>query len=287
MGIHLIRIICLALSVLPLLFCAIAQESPAVQHLEKKPEWASIDGVDQYGQWVEMDVSGSRQRFRWVYPGTFMMGSPQSEQESAMKGRAKKVEVECEVLHIVTLSRGYWIADSTCTQSMWQIIEGKNPSFHTGDSQLPVEQVSWDDVQLFIEDLNLKVHGQFRLPTEAQWEYACRAGTRGEYAGPSLDLLGWYRNNSDGVSHVVRGKLPNAWGLYDIHGNVGEWCLDWFGDYSTRPALDPEGPSNGTERVNRGGCWVNDAWVCRSAKRSHLEPNNQRNRIGFRLLSLQ
>jgi formylglycine-generating enzyme required for sulfatase activity len=161
---------------------------------------------------------------------------------------------------------------------------GANPARFTGDLQRPVESVSWVDVQRFLVALNGKVPGgRFALPTEAQREYACRAGTRGPYAGTSLDELGWYIDNSDHATHAVKGKGANAWGLYDMHGNVSEACADWYDDYPARAVTDPVGPVSGAERVYRGGCWATEAWVCRSAHRLSYDPEMRADAIGFRL----
>jgi formylglycine-generating enzyme len=143
--------------------------------------------------------------------------------------------------------------------------------------------VSWADVQRFLVAFNgLVPGGTFCLPTEAQREYACRAGTKGPFAGPSLDELGWYQDNSDHATHAVKGKSANAWGLYDLHGNVCEACADWYDDYPTRAVTDPVGPVSGAERVYRGGCWATEAWVCRSAHRLSYDPEMRADAIGFR-----
>ena len=126
------------------------------------------------------------------------------------------------------------------------------------------------------------VGGEFRLPTEAEWEYACRAGTKGAYAG-NLDDLAWYWKNSAKTTHPVGQKKPNAWGLYDMHGNVWEWCSDWYGAYPAGTVTDPTGPAAGADRVNRGGCWVNIATHCRSANRNRLEPGGRDMDLGLRL----
>ena len=188
---------------------------------------------------------------------------------------------------------------------------GTNPSkFSNCEDDCPVEQVSWNDCQEFIGKLNGMVSGGgFRLPTEAEWEVACRAGTTGAYAG-DLDAMGWYGNNSGNSridalaiwdelkdwgkygqrivdngcrTHPVTKKQANAWGLYDMHGNVWEWCQDWYGDYPSGSVTDPEGISGGSYRVDRGGSWIILARNCRSAGRDYSAPGARGGALGFRL----
>jgi len=153
-----------------------------------------------------------------------------------------------------------------------------------------VGNVSWEDCQDFIEKLNslgIAPSGlKFRLPTEAEWEYACRAGTSGPYAGSSLDALGWYADNSGNDNHDVGEKRANAWGLYDMHGNVWEWCSDWFDSntYDAASQTDPTGPSSGSGRVLRGGGWNSGAKYCRSADRYDFVPTYRSLNFGFRLV---
>ena len=154
---------------------------------------------------------------------------------------------------------------------------GNNPSRFTGNSNRPVESVSWDDVQAFIEKLNAKEGGaMYRLPTEAEWEYAARAGSITAYSfGDDAKQLGeyaWYGDNSKGETHPVGQLKPNAWGLYDMHGNVWEWVQDWYGKYAAEAVMDPQGPSAGSARVGRGGGWSAGARFCRSAYRSSPPP---------------
>ena len=168
---------------------------------------------------------------------------------------------------------------------------GNNPSDFKGPKN-PVESVSWDDCQQFLEKLNAKSgpgEGKFQLPTEAQWEYACRAGSRTRYcfgnAGKGLGEYAWYRANSGGMTHPVGQKKPNAWGLYDMHGNVEEWCQGWLWSYEANsPTDDPPGPTTGSGRVSRGGDWLDDARYCRSASRSPPEgPGFRFHNLGFRV----
>ncbi len=224
-------------------------------------------------------------KFVYIKPGSFMMGSPSSE-----LGRYND-----ETQHRVTLSKGFYMQTTEVTQGQWQAIMGSNPSYFSscGDN-CPVEQVSWDDVQEFIRKLNSRTGKNYRLPTEAEWEYACRAGSSTAFANggireigcehdPNLHAMGWYCGNADYKPHPVGQKQPNAWGLYDMHGNVWEWCSDWYGDYPSGSVTDPTGPSSGTFRVNRGGCWHFNAQNCRSALRIRLMPGNRFSNLGFRL----
>lgn len=263
-----------------------------------KPDWASRHGVDQYGRWAEFDLSGRTgpvtQRLRWIPPGEFWMGSPEAEAERTAD------DDYAETLHRVVLTQGYWLADTACTQALWEAVVGESPSRFKGDPNLPAEQVSWNDVkQKFLPALNRLVPGlEAQLPSEAQWEYACRAGTQtpfwfGEqitteqvnydgnypYAGGSE---GEYRNETVAVK-----SLPaNGWGLYEMHGNVYEWCEDVRGDYPKEAVVDPQGPRDGVEgcqRVLRGGSWNRSGRSCRSAGRYTTQPAGRSSRIGFRL----
>jgi formylglycine-generating enzyme required for sulfatase activity len=183
--------------------------------------------------------------------------------------------------HIVKLTRDFWMAKYPVTQRVWITFMGSNPSkFREGGDLAPVERVSWYDVQEFLG----KVGNDLRLPTEAEWEYACRAGTNGAYNvdGVALEQLGWYDQNAGSTTHPVGEKLPNAWGLHDMHGNVREWCLDSFGSYSSYDVTEPTGPDKPSVRVLRGGSWTDDAWYCRSARRDSRHPSHRLDFLGFR-----
>jgi formylglycine-generating enzyme required for sulfatase activity len=203
--------------------------------------------------------------------GEFQMGSGNSGDESPV--------------HRVKISRDFEMGKCEVTQAQWQAVMGNNPSHFKGDN-LPVEEVSWNDVQEFIKKLNqADSKYQYRLPTEAEWEYACRAGTTGDYAG-DIDAMAWYSSNSNNQTHPVGQKQANKWGLYDMHGNVWEWCQDWYDSnyYRQSPGADPKGPTAGTYRVFRGGCWRNLAGDCRAAHRGNDSPGNRYGNLGFRLL---
>ena len=223
--------------------------------------------------------------------GTFTMGSPDNE-----AGRDSDEGPQ----HQVTISKGFEMQTTEVTQSQWVSVMGSNPSrfqksencpdeFTTINSipmcpNNPVEQVSWNDAQAFISKLNAKADGfQYRLPTEAEREYAARAGTTGAYAG-DLDAMAWYDENSGGRTHPVAKKQANPWGLFDMHGNVWEWTGDWFGPYSATSVTDPAGPSSGSYRVLRGGGWFDTAQNSRSADRNGGSPGGRGSDIGFRLL---
>ena len=246
--------------------------------LEPVEETPSVPG----GDILPVQVGGVSFNLRWCPAGSFTMGSTNGYSDEKPQ-------------HQVTLSQGFWLGETEVTQGLWREITGKNPSDHKVDDEYPVENVSWDDCQEFLEKLNdraeVKKAGiRFALPTEAQWEYACRAGTTGDYGGTGkLDDMGWYGERANGATHPVARKEPNAWGLYDMHGNVWEWSADWYdsGYYAKSPASDPTGPASGGYRVLRGGCFWNDAQYCHSALRRSYGPDDRRGNIGFRLLARQ
>lgn len=296
-----------------------------VQHLrfsEQRAHRAALGGRVFESQQVTPDAvkagdtqtvclgGGVRLELVWCPPGTFMMGSPADE----------KCRGDDEVQHQVTLTKGFWLGKYPVTQRQWEIVMGNNPSHFKKKKLLglfgcqtqpehPVETVSWDDCQAFCKKLNEKLAvrgdarpgvvagvraslraGEFRLPTEAEWEYACRAGTVGPYAG-DLDDMGWCSRNSDSgeTTHPVGQKRANAWGLCDMHGNVWEWCEDWYGAYPSGSVTDPVGPASGSNRVNRGGSSHGYRTDCRSALRRnmyyHMDDRNKfwNKIIGFRV----
>lgn len=275
------------------------------------PAWASGWGQDRFGVFVEITVGKVRQALRWIPGGTYYMGSPKEE-----NGRADWEWPR----HLVTLNEGFWLADTPCTQEMWREVMGENPSEFVSPRR-PVERVSWDDVQLFLGRLNERFPGlEVRLPSEAQWERACRAGSEtatwlgdldilGERNAPLLHEIAWYGGNSGDGYDLDRGrdssgwkekqfphqkagtrrvisKKPNPWGLYDMLGNVWEWCQDAYERSPQRkvgPRSDPMEPGEGSERVIRGGSWGDHARRVRAAYRYGLAPEVRFPDLGFRL----
>ena len=253
---------------------------------------------------------GATMEMVWCPPGSFQMGSPLSEENRDSD----------EMQHNVTLTQGFWMGKYEVTQRQWESVMGENPSYFKSPTR-PVELVSWEDCQRFIQKINAEGRVTVSLPTEAQWEYACRAGSTtslpngktlrvlGANNGPALDEIAWYGGNSsvgfelpDGYdvsdlkekqypgskagTHPVGQKKPNDWGLYDMIGNVWEWCADWYGRdyYAEAPSNDPAGPASGATRVDRGGSWYFSAQFCRSANRSWSGPGNRGDDLGLRLV---
>ncbi len=282
------------------------------------PPWASGWGQDQYGIFAQFSLPAEdrdwvTQRLRWIPPGSFQMGAENEPGRDDDEGP----------VHTVQLTRSFWLFDTPCTQALWMRVMGeeKNPSRFV-DPQRPVENVTWDETQEFMERIHMLIPGlQLRLPTEAEWEFGCRAGvTEATYAGPIeilgennapiLDHIAWYGGNS-GVDydleehhdssgwaqkqydHTRAGtrkvalKRPNAWGLYDMLGNVWEWCQDWYAGYSADPQYDPCGPPEGRYRVLRGGSWFGDARLVRSAYRIPAHPGSRDAYVGFRCAAVQ
>ncbi|WP_437623566.1 formylglycine-generating enzyme family protein [Sorangium sp. So ce1151] len=272
--------------------------------------WAAAWGEDRFGPFMGFTVGKALQWLRWIPPGKFRMGSPEGE-----VGRVYDEGPQ----HAVALRRGFWLADTPCTQGLWQAVMRENPSrFVSADR--PVDRVSWIDCQLFFARLNASLPGlNARLPTEAEWEYACRGGTtgatwageldlRGDNDAPRLDTIAWHSGNSghdfdltnehgwdssgwrgEQYPHArtgprpVRRKLPNPFGLFDMLGNVYEWCEDWYGRYDGVPATDPRGPDTGSKRVVRGGSWVSVARDVRAASRYRHPPATRMGNLGFRV----
>jgi formylglycine-generating enzyme required for sulfatase activity len=232
----------------------------------------------ELGSKLDVPLSGSYSApFCFITSGSFTMGSPLSE----VGRNSDEGQVE------VTLSQSFWLAKTEVTQAQWEAVMGSNPSWDKA-TQLPME-VSWDDAQTFITKLNekriLPIGWKFALPTEAQWEYACRAGEKGPYSGGSLDEVGWHEGNSDwDGDHQVRGvglKEPNAWGLCDMHGNVREWCADWYAE-ALQGGVDPRGPDSGDERVVHGSYYWDSKF--RAAERDGFKQDMDGSSyaIGFR-----
>ncbi|MBF0376652.1 MAG: formylglycine-generating enzyme family protein [Desulfamplus sp.] len=235
--------------------------------------------------------------FNLIPAGTFMMGSPADELGRFLNSITSGITSHESPQHKVTLTKAYYMQTTEVTQGQWKAIMGSNPSrFSSCGDNCPVEQVSWDDIQEFITKLNAMGQETYELPTEAQWEYAARAGSTTAFSNggmtdpecddANLDAIGWYCGNSLYETKQVAQKIPNAWGLYDMHGNVMEFCQDWYASYSTFDAIDPVGPawSMGLGTVIRGGSWIADAIYCRSALRANIYSSNRSNGVGFRLV---
>ncbi len=212
-----------------------------------------------------------------VEGGTFTMGAAPNQ-----KGDAESDE---KILHQVTLST-YYICKYEVTQDLWTFVMGMNPSSFKGARQ-PVEDITWNDCQQFIKKLNSLTGMTFRLPTEAEWEFAARGGKQSKgykYAGSNnASEVAWHSNNSGSSPHDVGQKKPNELGLYDMSGNVYEWCQDWKGPYSREAQTDPTGPEEGTNRVNRGGRWCGSIRACRTSDRSMSAPDYHFYHLGMRL----
>ncbi|MGD0900448.1 MAG: formylglycine-generating enzyme family protein, partial [Thermoguttaceae bacterium] len=233
------------------------QETQAAGKAEGLPKELAVD----LGGGMKMDLV-------LIPAGSFIMGD-------------QKGDADEKPLHKVTITKPFYLGKHLVTQEQWQAVMGDNPSWFKGPKD-PVENVAWDDCQAFLGKLNARFRrphpnplpageGEFLLPTEAQWEYACRAGSTTKWCfgddGRQFAANTWYGDNSGGKTHPVGERRPNAWGLYDVHGNVWEWCRDWYDEdyYGQSPGDDPSGPASGSYRASRGGSWANTAADCRSA----------------------
>lgn len=254
---------------------------------------------NEAGERIVIKVKGVEFAFRWCPAGTFMMGSPEDE-EGRFSG---------EIQHQVTLTKGFWMMETEVTVEMFKAFVNdtgyeskgnipygytdgngiqdsryswRNPGFSQDDNH-PVINISWNDAVEFCKWFSTKIGQNVQLPTEAQWEYACRAGSTGAYAG-NLDEMAWYNGKSG--THPVGAKKANAWGLYDMYGNVYEWCKDWIVDgvYPIGSVTDPVGPSSGACRVYRGGAWNSIAEDSRSAYRDGDNPDYRDYQLGFRIV---
>lgn len=263
-----------------------------LQSLDEETEYQFLNGLGEV-LITYRGAPGTRKEFqlppgdgpqslavRWIPPGRFVMGSPFNE-----PGR----ELD-EVPHSVTLSTGFFFSETLCTQGQWSLLMPHNPSKFR-DADRPVEQVNWDEAREFARKLTefhhrsglISAGWRWDLPTEAQWEYACRVRKPGQFHGP-VNSVAWYEQNSEKQTHRVAALQPNAWGLHDMHGNVGKWCLDWYGQYPFESVKNPAGPAFGTFRVYRGGAWSDPARCCRSAYRARSVPDFRSSNIGFSLV---
>lgn len=213
-----------------------------------------------------------------VPPGDFLMGSREGERDEQNVTR-------------VTISRPFWLGETEVTQRAWRAVLVRIPAHFVADYEQPVEQVSWAEAAGFCRILTEHARAQgllpagyvYRLPTEAEWEYACRAGSAGAYAGKAK-AMAWFERNSGNATHVVAQKKPNAWGFFDMHGNVWEWCADWYAPaHPGGAATDPRGPRLGEMRVRKGGSWWEPLDFCTSSFRGRSPPDEQAFHIGFRI----
>ena len=243
-----------------------AEEEKATAEAETKQAEARARSVREGLDGIE---------FAWIPAGEFLMGS------------------EREGVTQVRISQGFWLGKYEVTQAEWETFMGTNPSHFDGcGPNCPVENVSWYGAQRFVERLNFLSSeyadgAEFRLPTEAEWEYAARAGTSGEWYSDDLDAIAWYDGNSGDHTHAVGRKEPNAWGLYDMLGNVFEWVQDWMGDYPGGAVTDPQGPVSGSWRVVRGGSWDFHAGSTQTSSRVVGDPDSGNKNTGFRLLKTE
>ncbi|MCE2486014.1 MAG: formylglycine-generating enzyme family protein [Desulfurellaceae bacterium] len=262
--------------------CEGAHYREALELLDRAEAEAEVEAERQAAERRAAEIRRvlNEMEFVLIEPGTFEMGSPETE----------AWRVSDERLHRVMLSQPFYLGKYEVTQGQWQAVMGSNPSLFACGATCPVENVSWEDTQAFIAALNRQEGVEkYRLPTEAEWEYAARAGTQTAYHfGDDASQLGayaWYGDNVDyeNLIHPVGQKRPNAWGLYDMHGNVQEWVQDWYGGYPHGAVTDPRGPSSGARRVDRGGSWFNSARQCRAADRGDSSPGYRNGDLGFRL----
>ena len=235
------------------------------------PDRKPLGGPDPF-QSSHLLTNSVGMKFVWIRPGSFLMGSPKEE------GRLDEAQ------HKVTLTKGFYMGIHLVTQEQWEAVMSNNPSHFKDEKNLPVETVSWDDCQEFIKKLRERDKNQYRLPSEAEWEYCCRAGTTtpfhvGETISTDLANYNGEAVYGNGMKGACRNKTTpvgtfpaNAWGLHDMHGNLWQWCQDWYGAYPQKDVVDPQGPEKGACRVDRGGSWGDDPQLCRSAYRGKAGP---------------
>ncbi len=250
--------------------------------------WATLGYANEV---LSVDLLGATMEFAWIEPGTFTMGSPAAE---ASRGEDEGPQ------HGVVITRGFYLGIYEVTQGQWEAVMGTIPwarqSYVEANALHPAVNISWNEVQLFVQNVNRAAGDSlYRLPSEAEWEYAARAATNTRWSfGDAESQLGdyaWYRDNAwdAGLQYAqpVGSKRPNAWGLYDMHGNVYEWVQDRYGNYNNLTRTDPEGPETGSNRIVRGGDFSDSAAVSRSANRGRLAAGSRSIGLGFRLLRVE
>ncbi len=282
-----------------------------------RPAWATAVGKDRCGYHATVRIGTFSQRMRWIPPGSYVMGCEIGEEKWSFDyetARFKKTgailefRVRNESAHPVSITRGFWMADTEVTQELWQLVMGENPSHCNDNVRNPVDSISWTSTQEFLRKVSLAVKGcEARLPTEAEWEYACRAGTltrwwwgddpkqftkneniadasfrKGNYIRMELAMV---ENDGFMQSAPVASFRPNPWGLYDMSGNVAEWCSDWYsGDHEVSHLVDPVGAPRGEHRIVRGGRWFEGVHEARSAYRTSNKPDAQKTSLGMRFV---
>ena len=253
-----------------------------IKVLKHRPDWIHNNSpkLDKYGLFIDIKVKGIVLKLRYIPPGSVFMGSPEDE-----IGRKDN-----ELQHLVLLKEGFWLGETTITQELWQAVMNDNPSYFKDADSLPVTNVSWNSCQQFLHLLNENSNDtMFSLPSEAQWEYACRAGTQTPFS------FGEFVTNEKANFYVGKGKHsnnilsvktfePNPWGLYQMHGNVWEWCIDTHREYESETMVDPIGSFSSSHRVFRGGSWYKSEYFCRSASRSRLGRGLDNRTVGLRLI---
>jgi len=267
-------------------WCLGAEPTPAVAPLTAAAAQAAQRAWAEYLKQPVQRTDSLGVKLSLIPPGQFTMGSPKDEEWHR----------DDEVQHRVTMTKAFYLGSTEVTQRQWKALMGDNPSFFTDSDDLPVETVTWEQAMTFCRKLSAKEDASYRLPTEAEWEYACRAGTvtpfhNGETI--TTDQANYDGNNTyaGGPKGVFRETTTpagsfatNPWGLHDMHGNVWEWCADWYGEYPASEVRDPTGPAEGDRRIFRGGCWINFPAVCRSANRAKVVPVSWHFHLGFRVV---
>ncbi len=283
-----------------------AWRHPSTEVAARVPSWAKvgefqIQGARKAGVPVakELDLGGGEtMRFVYIPPGTFMMGSSMSPAEVARRYGGEAEYFDDEDQHRVRLTKGFYMGVTEVTQAQWRVVMRSEPwsgeKYAKAGDENAASYVTWDDASAFCKALSRKANVSVRLPTEAEWEYACWAGTTTAYSfGDDVSALNdyaWYADNAweagEKYAHPVGRKKPNAWGLYDMHGNVWEWCGDWHGEYPNGAVTDPTGPASGEYRLLRGGSWGGHRHYCRSARRYGGTPDLRNIYLGFRVALL-
>lgn len=268
------------------IWCVLSLLAVTLTGCDKK--LGDLNGVREHGNTGNLMVTVNGISFSMIYVvgGEFDMGATPEQNEDGM------INTEIAPVHQVSLS-DYFIGETEVTQELWKAVMGENPAVYQYSSRsdkFPVENVSWEDCQAFLSRLSELVGRKFTLPTEAQWEYAARGGQKSQgykYSGSNnVDDVAWIWTNSDVYIHEVATKSPNELGIYDMSGNVSEWCVDWYDDYyySNSPITDPQGPSVGTSRVHRGGSWQTYEWLTRPAFRGAKNPYYAEEDTGLRIV---